>query len=106
MNTKYIVILVTVKDNTEAQKITRAILGKRLAACVNTISGVNSTYWWVDQIESEEECLLIIKTEVRMLNAVIETVKKNHSYATPEIIALPVVGGDPDYLKWIEKTLR
>ena len=106
MNTKFIIIMVTVKHNTEAQKITQAILGKRQAACVNIIPGVNSTYWWVDKIESEEECLLIIKTEVRMLNAVIETVKKNHSYATPEIIALPIVGGDPDYLKWIEKTLR
>ena len=106
MNTKYIIILVTVKDNTEAQKIAQAVLGKRLAACVNTVPGVNSTYWWVDKIESEEESLLIIKTEVRMLNAVIEMVKKNHSYATPEIIALPIVGGDPDYLKWIEKTLR
>ena len=106
MNTKYIIMLVTVKDNTEAQKITRAVLGKRQAACVNIIPGVNSTYWWVDKIESEEECLLIIKTEIRMLNTVIELVKKNHSYATPEIIALPVVGGDPDYLKWIEKTLR
>ena len=50
--------------------------------------------------------MLVIKTEVRLLNAVIELVKKNHSYTTPEIIALPIIGGNPDYLKWIDDTLK
>ncbi|MBN1368211.1 MAG: divalent-cation tolerance protein CutA [Dehalococcoidales bacterium] len=106
METKFIVIMVTAKDNTEAQKIAREILGKRRAACVNIIPAVNSTFWWLDKIESENECLLIIKTSVFMLNAVTEIIKKNHSYSVPEIIALPVVGGNPDYLKWIENTLK
>jgi periplasmic divalent cation tolerance protein len=106
METKYLVVLVTAKDDTEAQKIARAILEKRRAACVNIISAVNSSYWWLDKIESAEECLLIIKTSTSQLSNVIDLVKKNHSYSVPEIIALPVVGGNPDYLKWLENTLK
>ena len=106
METKYIVVLVTTPNIEEARKISQTILNNRKAACVNLISGVNSTYWWLDNIESAEECLLIVKTEVRLLNAVLDLVKQNHSYATPEIIALPITGGNPDYLKWIEKTLK
>ncbi len=105
METKYTIVLVTTSNLEEAQKITQTILGGRKAACVNIITGIKSTYWWLDKIESAEECLLIIKTEVRMLNAITELVKKNHSYATPEIIALPINGGNPDYLKWLGKTL-
>jgi periplasmic divalent cation tolerance protein len=106
METKFIIVLVTTPNIEEAQKISRAILGSRKAACVNIIRGVNSTYWWLDKIESAEESMLVIKTEVRLLNAVIELVKKNHSYTTPEIIALPIIGGNPDYLKWIDDTLK
>jgi periplasmic divalent cation tolerance protein len=106
METKYLVVLVTAKDNTEAQKIARAILEKRRAACVNIVPGINSTYWWLDKIESAEECLLIMKTSTSQLSNVIDLVKKNHSYSVPEIIALPVVGGNPDYLKWLENTLK
>ncbi len=106
METKYLVALVTAKDNEEAQKISRAILEKRRAACVNIVPAVNSSYWWMDKIESANECMLIIKTEVRMLNSIIEIIKKNHSYSVPEIIALPISGGNPDYLKWIENTLK
>ena len=106
MESKHIIVLVTTPNNEEAQKIAQAILGNRKAACVNIINKVNSTYWWLDKIESSEESMLVIKTEVRLLNALTELVKKNHSYAMPELIALPVVGGNPDYLKWLEKTLR
>jgi periplasmic divalent cation tolerance protein len=106
METKFIIVLVTTSNIEEAQKISQAILSSRKAACVNIIPGVNSTYWWLDKIESAEESMLVIKTEVRLLNAVIELVKKNHSYTTPEIIALPIIGGNPDYLKWLEKTLK
>ena len=106
METKYLIVMVTAKDNTEAQKISQAILEKRRAACVNIIPAVSSSFWWMDKIESANECLLVIKTEVRMLYSLIDIVKKNHSYSVPEIIALPVVGGNPDYLKWIENTLK
>jgi periplasmic divalent cation tolerance protein len=106
METKFIIVLVTTPNIEEARKISQAILGNRKAACVNIIPGVNSTYWWLDKIESAAESMLVIKTEVRLLNAVIDLVKKNHSYTTPEIIAIPIVSGNPDYLKWLEKTLK
>jgi periplasmic divalent cation tolerance protein len=106
MENKYIIVLVTTPNIEEARKISQAILGNRKAACVNIIPGVNSTYWWLDKIESADESMLVIKTEVRLFNAVIELVKKNHSYTTPEIIALPIIGGNPDYLKWLGDTLK
>jgi len=106
METKFIIVLVTTPNIDEARKISQAILGSRKAACVNVIPGVSSTYWWLDKIESAAECLLIIKTSVSQLNTVIDLVKKKHSYTTPEIIALPIVGGNADYLKWLENTLK
>ena len=106
METKFIIVLVTTPNIEEAQKFSKAILGSRKAACVNIIHSVHSTYWWLDKIESSEECMLIIKTEMRLLDAVIELVKKNHSYTTPEIIAMPIIGGNPDYLKWLGDTLK
>jgi periplasmic divalent cation tolerance protein len=106
METKFIIVLVTTPNIEEAQKISQVILDSRKAACVNIIPSVNSTYWWLDNIESAAESMLVIKTEVRLLNAVTKLVKKNHSYTTPEIIALPIVGGNPDYLKWLEKLLK
>ncbi len=106
METKYVVVLVTAKDNDEAQKISRALLDKRRAACVNIIPAVNSSYWWMDKVESATECMLVVKTSIYQMNNVVDTVKKNHSYSVPEIVALPVVGGNPDYLKWIDNTLK
>ncbi len=106
MDTKYVIVLVTAKDTSEAQKISMELLGKRLAACVNILPGVNSSYWWMDKIESATECMLLIKTSTLQLNGVVDAVKKNHSYSVPEIIALPVVGGNPDYLKWLGNTLK
>ena len=106
METKYLIVLVTTPNMEEAQKISQALLGTRKAACINIIPKINSTYWWLDKIESSEECMLVIKTEMVLLNSLVDLVKKNHSYATPEIIALPVVGGNQDYLKWLDKTLK
>ncbi len=106
METKHIIVLITAKDNEEAQKISKALLDKRRAACVNIIPAVNSSYWWMDKVESATECMLVVKTSIYQLNLVVDTVKKNHSYSVPEIVALPVVGGNLDYLKWIDNTLK
>ena len=106
MEYKCIIVMVTTPNMEEAQKISQALLGTRKAACINIIPKINSTYWWLDKIESSEECMLVIKTELMLLNSLVDVVKKNHSYATPEIIALPIIGGNPDYLKWLDKNLK
>ena len=98
----YIAILITAKDQEEAQKIAKALVKRRQAACVNVVPAVNSHFWWKDKLEATNESLLIVKTRESLLPEVIKTVKKIHSYRLPEIIALPIIGGSRDYLEWID----
>jgi len=98
----YIVVLITVKDSEEAQKIANSLLKRRQAACVNIVPEVNSHFWWKDKLDSARESLLIVKTKESLLPELIKSVKKIHSYSIPEIIALPIVGGSQDYLEWID----
>jgi len=98
----YVVILVTASSLEEARKIASVVLDNRKAACVNIVPRVHSSFWWQGNIDKAEESLLVIKTTAPAIQAVIDLVKANHSYTVPEIIALPVVGGNPDYLDWIK----
>lgn len=98
-----ILILVTASSGEEAHRIADKLLAERKAACVNIVSGVSSFFWWEGKVDSARETLLVIKSRKPLLPDVIKLVKANHSYEVPEIIALPIVGGNPDYLEWIEK---
>ena len=102
-DTGHIVVFITAGTETEAQRIRDLLLQARQAACVNILPKMNSTYWWQGRLESAEEHLLIVKTMASRLKAVIDLAKQNHSYKVPEIIAMPIVGGNPDYLAWIDK---
>jgi periplasmic divalent cation tolerance protein len=98
----YVVVLITAKEPEEAQKIAKALVERRQAACVNIVSGVESHFWWKDKLDSAKESLLIVKTKESLLPELIKSVKKIHSYSIPEIIALPIIGGSRDYLEWID----
>jgi periplasmic divalent cation tolerance protein len=100
--TNYIVVFITVKDPEEAQKIAKALLKRRQAACVNIVPEVDSHFWWKDKLDSTKESLLIARTKESLLPELIKSVKKIHSYSIPEIIAIPIVGGSRDYLEWID----
>ncbi len=102
---EYIVVLITTANKEEAQEIAQSLLEQHKAACVNIITGVDSRFWWQEQIDSAQECLLIVKSKTALLPEIIDLVKKSHSYTVPEIIALPIIGGNPDYLDWIEKNV-
>jgi periplasmic divalent cation tolerance protein len=102
----YVVIFITASSQTEARRISDALLTQRKAACVNIIPRVNSSFWWQGKLESAAESLLIVKTKASLVNEVMALVKENHSYTVPEIIALPIIGGNPDYLEWIEKAVK
>ena len=97
-----IVIFITTGTEEEAHKIAELLLSKRKAACVNIVPRVDSSFWWQDKLDSARESLLIIKTRASLLQQVIALVKEVHSYSVPEIIALPIIGGNQDYLKWID----
>ena len=101
-----IVILVTTRSEPEAHKITDLLLTKRKAACVNIVPKVDSSFWWQGKLDSAKESLLIIKTKASLLSEIVALVKAAHSYQVPEIIVLPIIGGNEDYLKWIDNEVR
>jgi len=99
---EHIVVFITVADEEEARLISRVLLKQKKAACINIIPGVNSLFWWQEKIDSAQESLLVIKTRSALLDEITQLVKEIHSYDVPEIIALPIIGGNKDYLEWID----
>ncbi|MBW2016199.1 MAG: divalent-cation tolerance protein CutA [Deltaproteobacteria bacterium] len=102
----YLQVFVTVEKREEAERIAGRLLEERLAACVQIIGPVRSTYWWRGNIESSEEWLCLLKTREDLYDDLEETVRNIHSYEVPEILALPIVRGNPDYLKWLTEETR
>jgi len=102
----YIVLFITTSDSEEAHTIAKVLLSQRKVACVNIVSEVNSIFWWQDKLDSAQESLLIIKTKALQLNQIVALVKEIHSYEVPEIIALPIINGNQDYLEWIDKEVK
>lgn len=101
----YIVIFITASNKEEAEKIANKLVENKLAACVNIVDNVRSLFWWEAKIDSANETLMIVKSRKSHLARIIKLVKSLHSYQTPEIIALPIIGGDKNYLKWIDESL-
>ena len=87
----------------EAERAGRAIVERRLAACVNILPGMISHYWWEGKIERAEEIVMFVKTRAALAGAVGAAVKEHHSYTTPAIMTLPVEQVDSDYHAWITK---
>jgi periplasmic divalent cation tolerance protein len=87
----------------EAERTGKAVLEKRLAACVNILPGMISHYWWEGKVERGEEVVMIIKTRASLAEEVRAAVKAMHSYSTPAILVLPIEGGEPAYLEWLMK---
>jgi periplasmic divalent cation tolerance protein len=101
-----ILVLVTAPDTREAERIASALVGERLAACVNICEArVRSAYRWKGKVETAREVLLLIKTTRRTFPAVARRIRALHSYEVPEIIALPIVTGSRDYLAWLESSV-
>lgn len=100
----HIVVFITASSAEEAARIGRTLVEERLAACSNVIPSVSSTYWWKGAIEDAAEALLIVKTRQDLIEPLTLRVRALHSYTVPEVIALPILGGNPDYLKWIDES--
>jgi periplasmic divalent cation tolerance protein len=103
--TDKIVVLSTCGSAEEAERIARAIVAKRLAACVNLLPAVRSIYRWKGEIEDTQETLLVIKSSRALFDDLRAEIEKLHSYEVAEIIAMPIVDGSEAYLGWLAHEL-
>ncbi|MFA6384589.1 MAG: divalent-cation tolerance protein CutA [Candidatus Omnitrophota bacterium] len=102
----YVVVLITAANKKQARMIAGALVERKLVACVNVIDRVSSLFWWKKKVDKATEVLIVAKSTRGKLPRIIASVKSLHSYTVPEIIALPVVGGNRDYLDWIDESIR
>ena len=101
-----IIVLITAKDNSEAEKIARSLIEQKLIACANIVPGVKSFFRWEGKADNANEVLLILKTKKNLFKRVEKAVKALHSYEVPEIIALPIIEGHRPYLKWVNESTK
>lgn len=97
----HVVVFITAGSLAEGQTIAHALVEERVAACVNIVSPIQSVYRWQDQVQDDQEVLLIAKTTADMFDKLSARVKQLHTYDVPEIIALSIIAGAEDYLRWI-----
>lgn len=103
--TDKIIVFSTCASTEEAERIARAVVTKRLAACVNVIPGVKSVYRWKGEVEDAEETLLVIKSSRALFEELRAEIEKLHSYEVAEVIAMPIVDGSEAYLGWLSREL-
>ncbi|TVQ12304.1 MAG: divalent-cation tolerance protein CutA [Leptolyngbya sp. DLM2.Bin27] len=99
------VVLITASSEAEADRLARHLVDQRLAACVS-ITPIKSVYRWQGEVNVEPEWQLTVKTDLGRFDAIAQAITQLHSYAVPEIIALPIVAGLPDYLTWLQAQVQ
>jgi periplasmic divalent cation tolerance protein len=104
--TDSIIVLITTGGEKEAHRIAESLVKEKKAACVNIVPRVDSLFRWEGKIDSARESLLLVKTKALLFPEIVELVKRTHSYEVPEIIALSIIAGSEDYLKWLDITCR
>jgi periplasmic divalent cation tolerance protein len=102
----YSLILSTASSKDEAQHIARALVERKLVACVNIIGPIDSIYRWKGEVENAQEFLLLMKTDGDLFERVRDAVKSLHSYEVPEVIQVSVENGLPAYLQWISTSIE
>ncbi len=94
-------VYMTASSEEEARRIGRVLVEERLAACVNILPGMTSLYWWQGKVEEGHETVLIAKSRQALVPALTQRVKALHTYTVPCVVALPILDGNPDFLRWI-----
>ena len=102
---KIVVALSTLPAEFDADALANALIDLGLAACVTILPGVQSVYKWDGKVESSRELQLVIKTTRDRVAALWTEIKTRHPYDVPEFIVLPIVEGNPDYLRWVGETV-
>ena len=105
MDSQALLVLTTCANPTEADELAKVLVEKRLAACVNRLEGVVSTYRWKSKLEQDQETLVLIKTTEGRFNDLENAIRKRSSYELPELIAVPICKGTSTYLNWLETSV-
>lgn len=98
---KFIQVVTTVSSRRDAEKISKTLIGGKLAACAQISCPVKSIYRWKGKIETAKEWVCVIKTKKALYKKVEKLIKEIHPYEIPEIIVTPIVEGSKDYLEWL-----
>lgn len=102
----YIQVSTTTETKEQAEIIARRLVELKIAACVQITGPIESTYRWKGKVETAQEWLCLIKTRDNLFDKVQDAIQKLHSYETPEIIAVPIVKGSKEYLRWLNDELK
>ena len=105
MTSATLLVLTTCDDPEQAQRLADGLVEERLAACVNRIDGVRSTYRWQGAVERDAESLLVIKTTEERYEALEQAIKRISGYELPEVVAVRIQGGLADYLSWVRDSV-
>jgi periplasmic divalent cation tolerance protein len=98
----YIQVLITIDSEETARELGRLLVEQRAAACVQVWGPILSTYWWEGEIEDAQEWICLTKTEASQYDRLESLVKENHPYDVPEILAVPILAGNKEYLDWVK----
>ena len=104
--TNFIQVMTTVAKRVDADSVARKLLEERLAACVQVVGPIQSTYWWEGSLESGEEWLCLAKSRRDLYPSIEQAIRAVHPYQVPEILAVPVAAGFEGYLAWMQAELR
>ncbi len=99
-------VYITCGDKAEAERVGQALVETSLAACVNIVDGMQSMFWWQGKAETDQETVLLAKTRTALVSRLTEKVRSVHSYDCPCVVALPIIDGDPEFLRWIHEQTR
>jgi periplasmic divalent cation tolerance protein len=106
MPVKVIQVTTTVAERADAERISTSLVAKHLAACVQILGPIESTYRWKGQVEVSQEWICLIKTRRDLYGTVEQAIRELHSYEQPEIIAVEIVEGSQGYLSWVADAVR
>lgn len=98
---RYFIVYITAKDAEEARVLGRMLVERRLAACTNVISAIESFYWWKGELVADREAVVLAKTAERLVEPLMAAVREAHSYEVPAILAIPAERINPTYMDWL-----
>jgi len=99
-------LILTTCEEAQAEKLAECLLREKLVACVNIIGPVKSKFWWEGKIDTQAECILLMKTVDELVPSVKRKLKEIHPYQVPEIVSLEVDGVNAEYLAWVESATK